>query len=113
MSRSRDIPITGVGAICGAGLNVDAVWDAIVNGRSAIAPIEQWDARRWPVPAAAVEGGHGDPVATVAIALAGVLLAAKLGADVTTLITPPMLQWSLRRSLKGIQQTGARGVCLQ
>lgn len=49
MSDSRNIAITGAGAVCGAGLNVDEIWNAIVNGRSAVAPIEQWDASRWPV----------------------------------------------------------------
>jgi len=49
MNTARHIAITGVGAICGAGLSVDALWDAILNGKSAIAPIEQWDASRWPV----------------------------------------------------------------
>jgi len=49
MSDSRNIAITGVGAVCGAGLNVDEIWSAIVTGRSAVAPIEQWDASRWPV----------------------------------------------------------------
>lgn len=49
MSDSQNIAITGVGAVCGAGLNVDEIWSAIVNGRSAVGPIEQWDASRWPV----------------------------------------------------------------
>lgn len=49
MSDSRNIAITGAGAVCGAGLNVEEIWDAIVNGRSAVGPIEQWDASRWPV----------------------------------------------------------------
>ena len=49
MSDFHKIAITGVGAGCGAGLSVDAIWDAIIHGKSAIAPIEQWDASRWPV----------------------------------------------------------------
>lgn len=49
MSDSQSIAITGVGAVCGAGLSVDAIWNAIINGQSAIAPIEQWDASRWPM----------------------------------------------------------------
>ena len=48
MSDPR-ITITGLGAVCGAGLNVDTIWSAITSGQSAIAPIEQWDASRWPV----------------------------------------------------------------
>ena len=49
MSDSRRIAITGVGAVCGAGLTVDAIWDAIQSGRSAIRPIVQWDPAAWPV----------------------------------------------------------------
>ena len=49
MSATRGIAITGVGAVCGAGLNVDEIWNAIIGGKSAIGPIEQWDASRWPV----------------------------------------------------------------
>ena len=46
---STTIAITGTGAVCGAGLNVDEIWNAIVSGQSAIGPIAQWDASRWPV----------------------------------------------------------------
>ena len=53
MSAPENILITGAGAVCGAGLTVDAIWEAIVNGRSAIAPLTQWDASRWPVRTAA------------------------------------------------------------
>ena len=49
MNDSTQIAITGAGAVCGAGLSVDAIWNAIISGKSAIAPIEQWDASRWPV----------------------------------------------------------------
>lgn len=49
MSSSNKIVITGSGAVCGAGLSVDEIWSAIVGGKSAIGPIEQWDASRWPV----------------------------------------------------------------
>ncbi|NOS71194.1 MAG: 3-oxoacyl-ACP synthase, partial [Verrucomicrobia bacterium] len=49
MSDSKNIVITGVGAVCGAGLSVDEIWNAIVSGNSAIGPIEAWDASRWPV----------------------------------------------------------------
>jgi len=47
------IVFTGLGAVCGAGLKVDAIWDGIVNGRSAIKAISSWDAGRWPVRVAA------------------------------------------------------------
>ena len=49
MSHSQNIAFTGVGAVCGAGLSVDEIWSAIVSGKSAVGPIEQWDASRWPV----------------------------------------------------------------
>lgn len=49
MKASGTVAITGAGAVCGAGLSVDAIWNSVVNGQSGIAPIEQWDASRWPV----------------------------------------------------------------
>ncbi len=49
MSHPSNIAITGVGAVCGAGLSVDEIWNAVVNGKSAVGPIAQWDASRWPV----------------------------------------------------------------
>jgi 3-oxoacyl-[acyl-carrier-protein] synthase-1 len=53
MSASRSIAITGAGAVCGAGLGVAAIWDAVVQGRSAIREISAWDASRWPARLAA------------------------------------------------------------
>jgi 3-oxoacyl-[acyl-carrier-protein] synthase-1 len=53
MSASPRILITGTGAVCGAGLGVASIWDAIVHGRSAIGPLRQWDASRWPAGIAA------------------------------------------------------------
>jgi 3-oxoacyl-[acyl-carrier-protein] synthase-1 len=47
------IVFTGLGAVCGAGKTVDEIFDAIVSGRSAVAPITQFDASRWPVRVAA------------------------------------------------------------
>ncbi len=49
MSDQSRIVITGMGAVCGAGLSVDAIWDAVVNGKSAIRQIGGWDVSRWPV----------------------------------------------------------------
>ena len=49
MSANHKIVFTGFGAVCGAGMSVDEIWNAIVSGKSAIGPIEQWDASRWPV----------------------------------------------------------------
>jgi 3-oxoacyl-[acyl-carrier-protein] synthase-1 len=48
MSASPRIVITGTGAVCGAGLGTDAIWEAVRCGRSAIGPIRQWDASHWP-----------------------------------------------------------------
>jgi 3-oxoacyl-[acyl-carrier-protein] synthase-1 len=53
MNSPRKIIITGLGAVCGAGLKIEAIWDAIVNGRSAIKEISSWDASHWPVRVAA------------------------------------------------------------
>lgn len=53
MPRGQRIVITGLGAICGAGKSPGEILDALYSGRSAIAPIRQWDAARWPVRVAA------------------------------------------------------------
>lgn len=47
------IVITGSGAICGSGKSPAEILDALRAGRSAIRPIEQWDARGWPASVAA------------------------------------------------------------
>ena len=47
------ILITGGGAICGAGESPDAIFTALLEGRSAIGAITQWDAGSWPVGIAA------------------------------------------------------------
>jgi 3-oxoacyl-[acyl-carrier-protein] synthase-1 len=47
MSASR-ILITGTGAVCGAGNDPQAVLASVREGRSAIAPIAQWDTTGWP-----------------------------------------------------------------
>src|SRR5204862_3974993 len=52
MGRPR-ILITGSGAVCGAGNSPTAIFDALCAGRSAIAPIQQWDTTGWPVKVAA------------------------------------------------------------
>ncbi|MFO1283905.1 MAG: beta-ketoacyl synthase N-terminal-like domain-containing protein [Burkholderiales bacterium] len=53
MSASRGVVVTGTGAICGAGRSPSAIVDAIVEGRSALAPIGSWDVGAWPRPVAA------------------------------------------------------------
>src|SRR5665647_873739 len=60
MSRSPSIVITCTGAVCGAGLTIEAIWDAIVNGRSAVAPLSRWDATGWPMRVAAEVRGVSD-----------------------------------------------------
>ncbi len=44
----RRVVITGAGAVCAAGRDPDAILAAVGAGRSAIAPITQWDASAWP-----------------------------------------------------------------
>ena len=50
---AQKVLITGSGAICGAGRSPDEIWAALLQGRSAVAPITQWDASQWPVGIAA------------------------------------------------------------
>jgi 3-oxoacyl-[acyl-carrier-protein] synthase-1 len=57
MSAPR-VMITGGGAICGAGRTPDEILAAVLEGRSAIAPITQWDASAWPVGIAAEVGDY-------------------------------------------------------
>jgi 3-oxoacyl-[acyl-carrier-protein] synthase-1 len=52
VSKPR-IVITGSGAICGAGHTPDAILASLLEGRSAIGPITQWDTEGWPVRIAA------------------------------------------------------------
>ena len=52
--------ITGRGAVCGAGLTLDAIWKALQTGKSAVAPISRWDIGRWPVKKAAEVAGVSD-----------------------------------------------------
>lgn len=53
MASTPRIVITGTGAICGAGQTSDEIWEAVSAGRSAIGPIQQWDASHWPTQIAA------------------------------------------------------------
>ena len=57
MSTFPRIAITGSGAVCGAGLTVVKIWAAVTGGQSAVTPITQWDAGRWPVKVAAGVNG--------------------------------------------------------
>ena len=60
MNSSPRIMITGRGAVCGAGLTLDAIWKALQTGKSAVAPISRWDIGRWPVKKAAEVAGVSD-----------------------------------------------------
>ena len=50
--NERKIVITGSGAVCAAGRDPRAILDAVREGRSAIAPIRQWNTAGWPTQAA-------------------------------------------------------------
>ncbi len=45
---SRRIVITGTGAVCAAGMRPADILAALSSGKSALGPIRQWDASRWP-----------------------------------------------------------------
>jgi 3-oxoacyl-[acyl-carrier-protein] synthase-1 len=53
MNASRQVVVTGCGAVCGSGLTPELIWDAVLNGRSAIRETSSWDARNWPARKAA------------------------------------------------------------
>jgi 3-oxoacyl-[acyl-carrier-protein] synthase-1 len=53
MAQGQRIVVTGTGAICGAGRTPAEILAALRAGRSAVAPIRQWDASKWPVKVAA------------------------------------------------------------
>jgi 3-oxoacyl-[acyl-carrier-protein] synthase-1 len=53
MANLQRIVITGAGAICGSGKSPAEIVAALRAGRSAIRPIEQWDASKWPAKVAA------------------------------------------------------------
>jgi 3-oxoacyl-[acyl-carrier-protein] synthase-1 len=53
MTHRARIVITGGGAVCGTGKSPEALFDAARAGRSAIAPIQQWDTTGWPTGIAA------------------------------------------------------------
>jgi 3-oxoacyl-[acyl-carrier-protein] synthase-1 len=61
---SARVVVTGSGAICAAGKAPGEIWDAVWTGRSAIRPIQQWDASGWPTSLAGEIAGL-DPRALV------------------------------------------------
>ncbi len=48
MANLPRVVVTGSGAVCGAGMAPDQIVDAVIAGRSAIAPVTQWDTTGWP-----------------------------------------------------------------
>ena len=60
MKSSERVVITGLGAVCGSGLTLETIWNAVQGGKSSIAPISRWDASRWPVQHAAEVTGISD-----------------------------------------------------
>lgn len=49
MTRRERIVVTGSGAVCAAGMDVQAIHGALLEGRCAIGPITQWDTSGWPM----------------------------------------------------------------
>jgi 3-oxoacyl-[acyl-carrier-protein] synthase-1 len=50
---ARRVFVTGTGAVCGSGMDPQAIFEGARAGRSAIAPITQWDTTGWPCRVAA------------------------------------------------------------
>ncbi len=50
---NRDVVITGLGAITGHGIGAEAMWQGLLEGRSALAPISAFDASGFPCAVAA------------------------------------------------------------
>ena len=48
MTEEREVVVTGIGAVTPFGVGVDALWDALISGRSAIKPISSFDAAPYP-----------------------------------------------------------------
>src|SRR5665213_2025823 len=45
----RRVVVTGMGAVTPVGNTVPATWDALIAGRSGVAPITKFDATKFPV----------------------------------------------------------------
>src|SRR5688572_6061029 len=48
-SEPRRVVVTGMGAVCSLGTDVDEIWNAVLERRSGAAPIRQFDSRNFPV----------------------------------------------------------------
>jgi len=57
MSTNGSLAITGSGAVCGAGITIDEIWNALISGRTAVKEISSWNSSRWPVRMAAEVAG--------------------------------------------------------
>ncbi len=53
VASTDSIVFTGAGAVCGAGLSPEEIFEAVVAGRSAISAMGTWDASKWAVTVAA------------------------------------------------------------
>lgn len=49
MAKSREVVITGIGAVCPIGIGKEAVWEAVCAGRSGVRPIRSFDTSGLPV----------------------------------------------------------------
>ncbi len=49
MADKKRVVVTGIGAIASTGVGVSATWDSIINGRSGIGPITQFDSSEFKV----------------------------------------------------------------
>ncbi|MDF1825421.1 MAG: beta-ketoacyl-[acyl-carrier-protein] synthase family protein [Verrucomicrobiales bacterium] len=52
-NASEKIVFTGSGIVCGAGAQVNDIWDVLESGETAVGPYSQWDGENWPVKVAA------------------------------------------------------------
>lgn len=48
-NASGKIVFTGSGIVCGAGANVNDIWNVLESGETAVGPYTQWDGENWPV----------------------------------------------------------------
>jgi len=48
-ARERRVAVTGMGAVTSLGRDVEAIWEAVVAGRSGVSTISQFDSRDFPV----------------------------------------------------------------
>src|SRR5271170_6144054 len=46
---SRRVVVTGMGGACSLGLEIDEIWQAVLQGRSGAGPIRQFDSKAFPV----------------------------------------------------------------